>query len=59
MCDHPSLENGPGHPQREYRPAHEDRGGYVNRRRVARLIARLALGIAVGAALAYLAIRYL
>jgi hypothetical protein len=31
----------------------------VNRQRVARLIARLALGIAVGAALAYLALEYL
>jgi hypothetical protein len=31
----------------------------VNRERVARLIARLALGIAVGAALAFLALRYL
>ena len=42
----------------EYRPAQED-GGYVNRQRVARLIARLALGISVGAALAYLVVRYL
>jgi hypothetical protein len=41
------------------RSAYEDGGGYVNRQRVARLIARLVLGIAVGAALAYLAIRYL
>jgi hypothetical protein len=32
---------------------------YVNRQRVARLIALLALGIAVGAALAYLALKYL
>ncbi len=31
----------------------------MNRERVARLIARLALGIAVGAALAFLALRYL
>jgi hypothetical protein len=31
----------------------------VNRERVARLIARLALGIAVGAALAYLALKYM
>ena len=31
----------------------------VDRQRVARLIARLALGIAVGAALAFLAMRYL
>jgi hypothetical protein len=31
----------------------------MNRQRVARLIARLALGIAVGAALAYFALRYL
>jgi len=31
----------------------------VNRQRVARLIALLALGIAVGAALAYLALKYL
>ncbi len=31
----------------------------MNRQRVARLIARLTLGIAVGAALAYLALEYL
>jgi hypothetical protein len=31
----------------------------VNRQRVARLIARLALGIAVGAALAYIFLDYL
>jgi hypothetical protein len=41
------------------RPAYEDGGRCVNRQRVARLIAWLALGIAAGAALAYLAIRYL
>lgn len=39
-------------------PARERRGD-VNRQRVARLIARLALGIAVGAALAFLALKYL
>jgi hypothetical protein len=33
--------------------------GQVNRERIARLIARLALGVAVGAALAYLALKYL
>jgi hypothetical protein len=41
------------------RSAYENRGDQVNRQRVARLIARLALGIAVGAALAYLALEYL
>jgi hypothetical protein len=39
-------------------PAYERRE-WVNRQRLARLIARLALGIAVGAALAYLALKYL
>ena len=33
--------------------------GQVNRQRLARLIARLALGIAVGAALAFVALEYL
>jgi hypothetical protein len=37
----------------------EEKGRKVNRQRVARLIALLALGIAVGAALAYLALKYL
>jgi hypothetical protein len=39
-------------------PAYERRG-QVDRQRVARLIARLALGIAVGAALAFVALEYL
>jgi hypothetical protein len=37
----------------------EEKWRKVNRQRVARLIALLALGIAVGAALAYLALKYL
>ena len=42
-----------------FRPLAYERRVQVDRQRVARLIARFALGIAVGAGLAFLLLRYL